>query len=482
LPPYSHLIVDEAHRLEEATTEQLTYRVDRRGAQSLLARLVSDGDLLPALLRHAGALERWNVEILKTLTDEIANKAKRGLGRLNAFLDTLLHFAQAQDEIRQDSHYAQRLRLDSALRTQPVWSEIEAAWEQAGQILRDLFKKLDGIVKELEQARWQQEEPFATFLNDFARTAEQLNELVQWLDAIIFQSPAASNSEVVTWLEVNEGNNEASLSAAPLHIHEILEKELIHQQRSVIFTGATLRTGAGFGFIRDRLGLWGVAASTVESPFDYRASTLLYLPSDLPEPNQMHYQQAVENAIVRAAAASDGGALALFTSYAQLRVTADAIRAPLDRLGITVLQHGDSSRQRLLREYRQTERAVLLGTRSFWEGVDLPGDELRCLLIVRLPFAVPTDPLVAARSAEFDNPFQEYTLPDAILRFRQGFGRLIRRATDRGIVVVLDSRLWRKEYGQAFLESLPECTTRHAPLSNLGSEIEQWLNKASAKA
>ena len=128
----------------------------------------------------------------------------------------------------------------------------------------------------------------------------------------------------------------------------------------------------------------------------------------------------------------------------------------------------------------QTERAVLLGRRSFWEGVDLPGDELRCLLIVRLPFAVLSDPVVAARSAEFENAFRDYTLPDAILRFRQGFGRLIRRATDRGVVVVLDSRTWRKQYGEAFLEALPTCTRRHAPLANLGEEIRHWLPRGQA--
>jgi DNA polymerase-3 subunit epsilon/ATP-dependent DNA helicase DinG len=281
-------------------------------------------------------------------------------------------------------------------------------------------------------------------------------------------------------MEVNEGVTEVSLVAAPLFVNETLETELVHGKRSVIFTGATLRTGSGFSFIRDRLGLWDVTASTVDSPFDYRKSTLLYLPSDLPEPNQSHFQQAVDQAIIKAAVASSGATLALFTSYAQLRATAEAIRAPLDRLGITVLQHGTSSRQRLLREYREADKAVLLGTRSFWEGIDFPGDELRCLLIVRLPFAVPSDPLVAARSAELDNAFRDYTLPDAILRFRQGFGRLIRRATDRGVVVVLDSRVWRKEYGQAFLESLPECTTRHAPLANLDAEISRWLSGAPA--
>ncbi|MCB0055479.1 MAG: hypothetical protein KDE45_00565, partial [Caldilineaceae bacterium] len=184
-----------------------------------------------------------------------------------------------------------------------------------------------------------------------------------------------------------------------------------------------------------------------------------------------------ERAIIDAAIATGGKTLALFTSYAQLRATADAIRAELDRADITVLEHGTSSRRRILREYRRLDRAVLLGTRSFWEGVDLPGDELRCLLIAKLPFAVPSDPLVAARCADLENPFGDYMLPDAILRFRQGFGRLIRRESDRGAVVLLDSRLWRKDYGQAFLESLPRCTISRAPLSNLQEEIQHWLNE-----
>jgi DNA polymerase-3 subunit epsilon/ATP-dependent DNA helicase DinG len=292
----------------------------------------------------------------------------------------------------------------------------------------------------------------------------------------ILQQPSGTQAGLVTWLELNDAGNAVALASAPLDVNEILEKELLQEQRSAIFTGATLRTGSGFSFIRDRLGLWDVPAVTVESPFDYKSSTLLYLPDHLPAPNHPHYQQAVEQAIIEAAQATGGRTLALFTSYAQLRATADAIRAPLDRLGITVLQHGTSSRNRLLREYREAEKAVLLGTRSFWEGIDLPGDELSCLLIVRLPFAVPSDPLVAARAADLEDPFTDYTLPDAILRFRQGFGRLIRRATDRGVVVVLDNRLWQKEYGRAFLDSLPTCTVRHAPLSNLGEEISQWLD------
>jgi DNA polymerase-3 subunit epsilon/ATP-dependent DNA helicase DinG len=226
------------------------------------------------------------------------------------------------------------------------------------------------------------------------------------------------------------------------------------------------------------LGLWHATALTVDSPFNYTSTTLLMMPHDLPLPDHAYYQQAVERAIIDATLATGGRTLVLFTSYAQLRTTADAIRSELDRSGITVLEHGASSRNRLLREYRRLEKAVLFGTRSFWEGVDLPGDELRCLVIVRLPFAVPSDPIVAARSRDLENSFSDYMLPDAILRFRQGFGRLIRRATDRGVVILLDSRLWRKEYGSAFLESLPTCTISKAPLANLSEEIPAWLTTA----
>lgn len=474
LPPYSHLIVDEAHRLEEAATDQLSHRVDWPMLGAQLARLCAGGDLYQGIV-HGSQLQ-GDVECRRQL-HTIAYQAQLCDRALTGFSQAVITFAQNQDALRRDFQYAQRLGLDSQVRTQPAWGELEIEWDHSSDSLRSVLRHLATLLHHLDSRHWYADEPFATLLQDAQELHSELTTSAEWLDRIVFQPPIPGESDVVTWLEVNETAGDAILVAAPLFVNETLERALVHAKRSVVFTGATLRTGSGFSFIRDRLGLWDVTASTVESPFDYRSSTLLYLPSDLPEPNHSHFQQAVEQAIIHAAVASEGSTLALFTSYAQLRATAEAIRAPLDKLGITVLQHGSSSRRRLLREYRQAEKAVLLGTRSFWEGIDMPGDELRCLLIVRLPFAVPSDPLVAARSAELDNPFRDYTLPDAILRFRQGFGRLIRRATDRGIVVVLDSRVWRKEYGQAFLESLPECTTRHAPLANLAAEIDGWLHR-----
>jgi len=174
--------------------------------------------------------------------------------------------------------------------------------------------------------------------------------------------------------------------------------------------------------------------------------------------------------------------LALFTSYAQLRQTAQAISPRLALGNITVYDQSDgSSRQALLEGFKSTEKAVLLGTRSFWEGVDIPGSSLSALVIVRLPFAVPTDPIFAARSETYANSFNDYAVPDAILRFRQGFGRLIRSRNDRGVVTIFDSRVLTKNYGAAFLEALPNCTTQYGPLQLLPEAAQNWLNRTESR-
>ena len=475
LPPYSHLIVDEAHRLDEAATDQMTYRIEWSWVLALLRRLSLDDPLLTHLHYQLRQQEQSG---LQDQLNRISRTAGQFAQQLNEFADRLLYFAQHQDDVRRDAGYSQQIFLDQRRRTQQQWTQIELIWSQASTRLHQLVDQLTKVLEKLDALRWRQSEPEATLYSEAQDVQSQLQTLVQRLDELVFQDDETDSHTVITWMELNEEGNRVSLSIAPLYVNEILEKSLTLPKRTAIFTGATLRTGSGFTFIRDRLGLWHATALTVDSPFNYTSTTLLMMPHDLPLPDHAYYQQAVERAIIDATLATGGRTLVLFTSYAQLRTTADAIRSELDRSGITVLEHGASSRNRLLREYRRLEKAVLLGTRSFWEGVDLPGDELRCLVIVRLPFAVPSDPIVAARSRDLENSFSDYMLPDAILRFRQGFGRLIRRATDRGVVILLDSRLWRKEYGSAFLESLPTCTISKAPLANLSEEIPAWLTTA----
>ena len=472
LPPYGNIVIDEAHRLEEAATEQLTFRADWSTLTRWLRDLQPQGELIQLLMDACASAEDLDAQKSIFHIASLARMADEGVG---AFSRQFVSFVIGQDTLRTDAIYTQRVAIDHAVRSQPAWSGLEIEWDHVSAILSEMVDNLAQLSSDLADKQWWRAEPFLSHLAETQSVTGQIDHMAGVINQIIYGTGGVQGGNLVAWVELNEQANEATLVAAPMFVSDMIESELIHQKRSVVLTGATLRTGSGFTFIRERLGLWDVPASTVESPFDYERSTLLFMPSDMPDPRNSHYQQTVDQAIALAAEAVGGSTVALFTSYAQLRATADAIRAPLDRHGITVLQHGTSSRRRLLREYRQTERAVLLGTRSFWEGVDLPGDELKCLLIVRLPFSVPSDPLVAARTADLENAFRDYTLPDAILRFRQGFGRLIRRSTDRGIVVVLDSRVWRKEYGRAFQESLPTCTTRLAPLDTLQDEIRSWL-------
>lgn len=470
LPPYGHLIVDEAHHLEEVATEQLTQRIDWRWLQALVHRLASTQPLGAALAGEAWRRQSSTVATGIQGVAECAASVRRELHEFGAHLRTVLGKI---DRPRVQTGYAQRLALDSRLRSQPLWSELEVTWDPISTSLRAFAGQVEGLARLLDQAQWWQSEPTASLYQEVRSLADEVGTLALQLDTILLEPHGPDG--LVKWVELSDADENISLAAAPVQVNTVIAEGLVQRCRSAIFTSATLRTGAGFDFMRERLGLWDVATMTVESPFDYEANALLLLPTDVPAPNQPHYQRAVEQAIIAAAAAAQGRTLVLFTSHAQLRTTAEAIRAPLDELNITVLQHGTGSRTRLLREYRAAERAVLLGTRSFWEGIDLPGDELTCLLIARLPFAVPDDPLVAARTAGLEDAFNDYTLPDAVLRFRQGFGRLIRRANDRGVIGVLDSRIWQRSYGRAFLETLPPCTVRRSPLAQLGEEVRTWL-------
>lgn len=183
-----------------------------------------------------------------------------------------------------------------------------------------------------------------------------------------------------------------------------------------------------------------------------------------------------DQALVRLARATGGRMLSLFTSYAQLRNTSRVISGPLSDDGIYVYEQGEgASPNALLETFKATEQAVLLGTRSFWEGVDIPGDDLVAVTIAKIPFGVPSDPLIAARSELYEDAFYQYYLPEAILQFRQGFGRLIRSAQDRGIVVIFDKRVQTKQYGRLFIESLPQCTMHVGSIRELPEMASQWL-------
>jgi DNA polymerase-3 subunit epsilon/ATP-dependent DNA helicase DinG len=247
----------------------------------------------------------------------------------------------------------------------------------------------------------------------------------------------------------------------------------------VVLTSATLTTDDSFGYIKERLGAQDARELSLGSPFDYRESTLLLMPTDMPEPDHPGYAAAVQSALTESVQASEGRALVLFTSHAALRTAYNGIKRQLEEQKILVLGQGiDGPPKQLLATLRDSPRVVVLGAASFWEGVDVTGEALSLLVLARLPFPVPSEPVFQARSDLFEQPFEQYAVPQAILRFKQGFGRLIRSRTDRGVVIVLDRRLRSRKYGDAFLRSLPDCTLRDVVSRDLPLEVATWLARA----
>jgi DNA polymerase-3 subunit epsilon/ATP-dependent DNA helicase DinG len=359
-----------------------------------------------------------------------------------------------------------------ATRTLPFWDEVEIAWDTTDETLRMLLIALEEIYKATSELYAEGHEHLEDIMGDISNLARRLIEAERNITGMISQP----NEGMVYWIDVQPNNNRLALNAAPLRVGPLIEKYLWHEKRSVIVTSATLTTHGEFGYLRNTLGADEADEMQLGSPYDYENSTLLYISNDIPEPNMNGYQQSLDRAIVATARATGGRMLVLFTSYTSLKKTAQAITGPLAREEIYVYEQGDgASPNALLESFKATDRAVLLGTKSFWEGVDVPGEALSVVVITKLPFDVPTDPLIAARSEMYEDSFSEYYLPEAILKFRQGFGRLIRTASDRGVVAILDRRVLTKQYGRLFLESLPRCTMRQGAAMNLAREAGKWL-------
>jgi DNA polymerase-3 subunit epsilon/ATP-dependent DNA helicase DinG len=480
LPEYTRLIVDEAHHLESATTNGLSVEIDRSGLRRLsreIGRLDQSGRVDGLLADVLGACERARLDSetmgkVELFVGKIGLASDRAARQVDFFFDRLEEFV-AEQEDGSRGQYAFRLRVTSGLRVQPAWDAVEIAWDDANvpvRVVVDGLERLAGGLEELSRFDIPENDGLQAELLGAAR---RLGEAQGALNQMITQ-PSTSR---IYWLTASSRGNHTSLHAAPLHVGPLLEEHLFLKKEAVVLTSATLRTGASFDFVRERLHAWEADELAVGSPFDYKSSTLVYLVDDVPEPGKPGYQRAVEQGMAALFRATQGRALALFTSYNQLRATKRAIQAPLAQAGISVQAQGEGiSRRQLLDSFRTGKRTVLLGTRSFWEGVDVPGEALSCLAIAKLPFSVPSDPVFAARAETFENPFLEYAVPETILRFLQGFGRLIRTRTDRGIVAVFDRRLLSKSYGEMFVESLPGPELRRGSMTLLPRAAAEWLS------
>ena len=484
LPPYTRIILDEGHHLEDAAGAHLGSTITRRGLDRLFSRLERRGKgLLPTLIaRLTGRKDLVSVASLDLVDARLTSSTRAGREKSTMVFDLL-------DEVM-SSEPAPVKRLDNDFVSHPVWrSGLDGA-------LGDLLGEIEILAKGLELVRDRMEdddsaqERYGQLLGEVRAVSRRLINAGEALRAAL--SPRDDAVPAVRWVEVRGKERNIAVSAVPLDLSPILREDLFRKVETCVVTSATLAVDGRFDFLRTRLGLdqddVEPSCAVHPSPFDFPSQSILAIPTDGPAPNvdgPRHLANVVR-VLTDLIDVTGGGVFALFTSHRDVRAAAAALRSAGIGQRYSLLVHGEDARHSLLKRFIEKGSAVLLGTASFWEGVDVPGDALRALLLAKLPFRVPTEPLVAARCERVEmgggDPFMDYMLPDAALRLKQGFGRLIRTATDRGAIVLMDPRVLTRGYGEMLLDSLPPARRVTGPWDDVRLSLIPFFKHRARKS
>ncbi|MFL2761590.1 MAG: helicase C-terminal domain-containing protein [Dehalococcoidia bacterium] len=476
LPDYDVLIMDEAHHIEEEATKHLGFEISNRMIRDHLESISGNDASICNIFPRTFLAIQLPDNIRETLF-ELTQLITKSIEITNLLFNDLSSFAQSNSKqlnsSRTNSIFARqiRLRVIEPLRTSPSWTEIVHTWDILNTIFLSIHKNLGDLEEHIHTKERSDLPNIATLSESITNAVNFHQNLADSLNSFL----SNPDSMGIYWISRLSEESGIYLNMAPLNVSKTLEENLFSKKSSIIMTGATISTNGTFDHFRNNTGFNHSKDLILGSPFDYETSAALFLPNDISDPNQPTYQNEIEDAILEATITADGRTMALFTSYASLRKAFQNLQPRLQAENINVIaQRPGDSPDSLRREFMKVPKSVLLGTSSFWEGVDLPGDHLKVLIITRLPFHVPTDPIHSAREEQYENSFMDYSIPLSIIKLRQGLGRLIRTESDKGIAIILDSRLTKRRYGTQFLNSLPEMTQIQSSLATMSDHIYYW--------
>lgn len=482
LPSYQEVVIDEAHHFNRVASQQLGVRLSYLDVHSLINRL--------GTFQTKGIISKF-IQV-REITGNKKHEELKEMGDVLPNLQEECHqlFSGIHSYVLKRRKEAHLNRISYKYKTE---EENNRTWDALLELAqRVMFEMIDVIVlmeKSLYDIEDIKEESLLIkhkiILEEFKHILSMFKEYKNKIEYLFF----TVDDSIVTWIEIDAkgARNAVYIYAQPLKVSEYLADKFFANKQSAILTSATLSIKQSFSYMIDAVGLTDFypKQQLLASPFNYKDQVKMFIPSDMPLVNKVsldEYSEAIAANIGSVAQITDGKVLVLFTSYEMLKKTYQLLKEDetLEDFMILGQGTGSGSRSRLTKNFRQFEKAILLGTNSFWEGVDFPGDQLTALMIVRLPFAAPDEPLVAGISNQLEkegkNAFYEFSLPEAILRFKQGFGRLIRKEEDRGILFVLDNRIVSTKYGKDFLASIPDIEIERKPMHLLTHSIEDWIN------
>ena len=485
LPSYNRIVLDEAHNIEDAATSHLGVEVTRRGLYRVLSRLERSGrGVLSAVYDQITTGSEQGRELQERIETRVRPALAQARLEVEGFIDTVEGFLPSDKST---------VRIGSS-----GVGEL-AERDEVGEQLSASLNALTTLERELSElgARIELDENISDGLEgrllDLRAITRRLAAARHGLGLVF--TPGEKASRYVRWLELRGRGRRSNLvmSAAPIDLGGLLVESLFSRVETTILTSATLATRKNFSFLRKRIGLHkeqldrydldcDVNDHIIVSPFNFQDQTILAVPTDLPaaEEGSGEFYKAIAEVTEQVATLSDGGLFVLFTSYAALIRVGELLRLIGADSRWPLFIQGEDDRHRLLQRFVEHGHGILLGTASFWEGVDVPGDPLRGLIIQKLPFKVPTEPVTAARMEAIQGAgqdgFQEYMLPHAALRLKQGFGRLIRSKSDRGAVVLLDDRLVTKQYGHYLRNSLPGPTLVKGAWSDVQRRLKAFYS------